>query len=101
MKSKIGRKIGQVAHQFGEGGAEEEDWQQHWDTEGREHGTRTALKRARTEERKRKTQEDVRTGKTEGGEAGGKKQRAPNEKAQDQKEDVMNVEVITTPKVAQ
>ena len=31
LKSKSGRKIGQVANQFGEGGEEEEDVQQHWD----------------------------------------------------------------------
>ena len=50
LRSKSGRKIGQVANQLGEGGDEEEDWQQHWDAQGGEYWIRTAMKRPRTEE---------------------------------------------------
>ena len=76
MKSNPGRKIGQVAKQFGEGGEEKEDWQQHWDAQGREYRIRTAMKRPRTEEhdseRNRMQEEDtreVRKGNVEGGKA--------------------------------
>ena len=73
LKSKSGRKIVQVANQFGEGGEEEEDWQQHWDAQGGEYWIRTAMKRPRTEEheflRNRMQEQDtreVRKGNVEG-----------------------------------
>ena len=76
LRSKSGRKIGQVANQLGEGGDEEEDWQQHWDAQGGEYWIRTAMKRPRTEEhefeRNRMQEEDareVRKGNVEGGKA--------------------------------
>ena len=79
LESKSGREIGQVANQFGEGGEEEEDWQQHWDAQGGEYWIRTAMKRPRTEEhefeRNRMQEEDtreVRKGHVEGGKASGK-----------------------------
>ena len=40
-----GRKIGQVAKQLGQGGDEEEDWQQHWHAQGGEYWIMTAMKR--------------------------------------------------------
>ena len=74
--SKSGRKNGQVADQFGDGGEEEEDWQQHWDAQGGVYWIRTAMKRPRTEEhefeRNRVQEEDtreVRKGNVEGGKA--------------------------------
>ena len=76
LKSKSGRKIGQVANQFGEGGEEEEDWQQQWDALGGEYWIRTAMKRPRTKEhefeRIRMQEEDtreVRKGNVEEGKA--------------------------------
>ena len=69
----VWKKIGQVANQLGEGGDEEEDWQQHWDAQGGEYWIRTAMKRPRTEEhefeRIRMQEEDareVRKGNVEG-----------------------------------
>ena len=50
LRCKSGRRIGHVANQPGEGGDEEEDWQQHWDAQGGEYWIRTALKRQRTED---------------------------------------------------
>ena len=72
LRSKSGRKIGQLATQLGEGGDEEEDWHQHWDAQGGEYWIRTAMKRPRTEEHE----------------------------FERPKEDVTNVEVIITSEIA-
>ena len=80
VRCKPGRKIGQVTHQFDEGGTEEkEDWQQHWDAEDRKYWIRTAMKRTRTEEheteRNRMEEEvtrEVRKAISEEGKVGGK-----------------------------